>query len=368
MRDCCVTRGDHQLFFLQKVDENGNALGQNSTDTKKNKKKKIQTEKNVVVTEAKNVAGHRADIINDVDKLTEYIKGDENSTTGAKPKNPVHKSKLHKHVGNAEEKSKKRRAGSKGAKNATGDLKKSNSLDEMSSSSKLEDLSNGSADAKVALRSGKNIIDRTRERRSWGNTEQLTFNTSSVENLETAEFRVVTKKKKSKKRRNSISGQSRVDTNTSDFNRIPSPERRTTACSVPHSERSNDSSDAESVHSLPIDANGASNGDEKTISYADIAKNSSPTDKPKLIRKQAEKPKEKMTNKAATMSEFETKPQAVTQGVQTSPKLHLMNLENFPTIQQPKMLPRNGPKVGKTVQNKSMMGKVSIECSRYLLF
>lgn len=39
------------------MDENGNALGQNSTDTnKKNKKKKIQTEKNVVVTEAKYVS------------------------------------------------------------------------------------------------------------------------------------------------------------------------------------------------------------------------------------------------------------------------------------------------------------------------
>lgn len=41
---------------MQKVDENGNALGQTNTDTKKNKKKKIQTDKNVVVLAAKDVS------------------------------------------------------------------------------------------------------------------------------------------------------------------------------------------------------------------------------------------------------------------------------------------------------------------------
>lgn len=42
-------------IFLQKVDENGNALGQGS-DAKKNKKKKLQTDKNVVVLEARDVS------------------------------------------------------------------------------------------------------------------------------------------------------------------------------------------------------------------------------------------------------------------------------------------------------------------------
>lgn len=42
--------------LLQKVDENGNALGQAAADAKKNKKKKQQTDKNVVVLEARDVS------------------------------------------------------------------------------------------------------------------------------------------------------------------------------------------------------------------------------------------------------------------------------------------------------------------------
>lgn len=337
------------------------------------------------------MAGHRGDIINDVDKLMEFIKGTENnnnSSTGTKPKSNVHKSKLHKHVSNAEEKSsKKRRAGSKGKTGSAGNLKKSNSLDEMSSSAKLEDLE-GNGEAKVALRSGKSGVERTRERRSWGNTEQLQYQfNASIENLESAEFRVVTKKKKSKKRRNSISHQSR------DTSRIPSPElRRTTACSVPHSEKSNDSSDVDSVHSLPIDTKRLNTDENLPISYADIAKNTSPSDKqppPPKVKKQ-EKPK---ITKVPTSPEVTT----TTQGVQTSPKLiaqppkvistppDVHNIENFPTIQQPKpqqqqqqktaisKVFKNGPKKttnNNTIPNKTVMGKmvsvVSIVC--FVLF
>ena len=129
--------------------------------------------------------------------------------------------------------------------------------------------------------------------------------------METADFRVVTKKKKSKKQRRSSlnsrrqsSGEARAE---DDFNRVPSPEpRKKSAASVPHSEKSNDSSDAESVHSLPVDrsrvvlldhlecnynSSGKANtsGDDNTledvdalgvpISYADIAKTSNPLDK-----------------------------------------------------------------------------------------
>lgn len=98
---------------------------------------------------------------------------------------------------------------------------------------------------------------------------------ASTENLETAENWVVTKpKKKSKKRRNSISSGARRQNSTSEStkqpsNRAPSPDLRgNTTRSVPHSEKSNDSSDVDSVHSLPIDDL------NMPISYADIAKNS----------------------------------------------------------------------------------------------
>lgn len=98
---------------------------------------------------------------------------------------------------------------------------------------------------------------------------------ASTENLETAENWVVTKpKKKSKKRRNSISSGGRRQNSTSESskqpsNRAPSPDLRGNATrSMPHSEKSNDSSDVDSVHSLPIDDL------NMPISYADIAKNS----------------------------------------------------------------------------------------------
>lgn len=280
----------------------------------------------------------------------------------------MHKSKLHKHVNNnnnsnnTEEKSKKKRAVSKGkSTDASSNLKKSNSLDEMSSNAKLEDFDgvlNTNIENKVSLRSGKSGIDRTRERRSWGNTEQLhqyQFNVS-VENLESAEFRVVTKKKKSKKRRNSISGQH------GNTNRVPSPEiRRTTACSVPHSEKSNDSSDVDSVHSLPIDTKrlNKETDDNVPISYADIAKNTtiSPSEK---LKQQVVTTK----TKKVPMNDIKI------QSVQTSPP-DVHNMDNFPTIQHPKQnqkvtvqqttkLFKNGPKRNNVIPNRTtVIAKVS---------
>lgn len=55
--------GRTQILWFQKVDENCNALGQNTSENnKKNKKKKIQAEKNVVVTEAEYVSNRNTTI------------------------------------------------------------------------------------------------------------------------------------------------------------------------------------------------------------------------------------------------------------------------------------------------------------------
>lgn len=133
---------------------------------------------------------------------------------------------------------------------------------------------------------------------------------ASAENLESSDFRVVTKKKKSKKRRNSLLGRRQQysnDPHNSEFHRTQSPElRRKSACSVPHSEKSNDSSDVDSVHSLPIDTNRINRDSESLkddinlpISYADIAKNSNSLERPKWNRppserRSGEKAKEKI--------------------------------------------------------------------------
>lgn len=168
-----------------------------------------------------------------------------------------------------------------------------------------------------------------------------------MENLETAEFCVVTKKKKSKKRHNSLSGpnsrqQYSRASNSSDFNRVPSPElRRNQPFSVPHSEKSNDSSDADSVHSLPIDTDRIK--ENLPVSYADIAKNSNSLERPKWNRPPSERKQtfDKSPNQEKSTQNQEKpvvnqekpleiqekpakiKPPLVTQGVQTSPpRLH----------------------------------------------
>lgn len=159
------------FFSFQKVDENGNALNQNSSETKKNKKEK--RDKNVVLINSQDVVGHRSDIIDDLDKLVEFIDGNEEQQqqqqSGAKSKSNLHKSKLHKHVSTEEKPvNKKQRTRSK-AKN--GDMQKSTSMEEISTT-KLEDFNfSKDSDSKVPLRPTKSNADRPRERRSWGNSE-----------------------------------------------------------------------------------------------------------------------------------------------------------------------------------------------------
>ncbi|XP_076254587.1 uncharacterized protein LOC143192798 isoform X3 [Rhynchophorus ferrugineus] len=278
-----------------KVDENGNALQQN-----KEKKKKKQAEETFVMSQ--NIAGHKSDIINNIDELVQFIEGDtENkarSTQSSKSKQ-LHNQHNSDDGGSRTYRKKHSKIVSKengSTSNSRHELKKSNSLGEISEMKlgrEFEGFSGKSYEdnEKVVLRTNKNTTDRARERRSWGNVETPTFqnfyNASSLEHLETSTDNwVVTRpKKKSKKRRNSVSSASAARQNslnsgiTSSVSneearsmRGPSPDLGVgannvkTTRSMPHSEKSNDSSsDVDSVHSLPMDG---------PISYADIAKNS----------------------------------------------------------------------------------------------
>ncbi|KAK9892509.1 hypothetical protein WA026_020497 [Henosepilachna vigintioctopunctata] len=295
--------------IFRKVDENGNALHQNTTS--KNKKKKVQSDKNVVsCVAAEKVEGHRSDIINDVTKLLEYI--GENKRQSGTTKTNAHRSskQLHKHTSEeGPRNSKKQRAQSSKGKENRSELKKSNSLGEISTV-KLENFAFSGKDSEktdVKEPPAKHVdvthkvkketsVDKPRDRRSCGNVEHPTMqnfykntNTECIETSSSSDFRVVTKKKKTKKRRNSVSGSRRkmstaasngANSSKSDGDRASSPTvvRRKSTCSVPPSDRSNDSSDVDSVHSLPIDTSqrleSSLNADDGPISYAAIAKNS----------------------------------------------------------------------------------------------
>lgn len=314
------------------------------------------------------VVGHRSDIINDVKKLIDFIDGNENQT-GTKPKSNVRKSKLHKHVSTEEKSGTKKNRNRSKAKSGT--LQKSTSMEEMSTS-KLEDFDfSQDKESKVTLRPTKSNVERpSRERRSWGNPEPLQlqniqlYANNSAENFETADFRVVTKKKKSKKRRNSLSGRTKPyfgrESENCDYNGHPSRELRKSACSVPHSEKSNDSSDVDSVHSLPIDTNRLERESLNVpISYAEIAKNNTverpkwnrpPSERKKMenLKKNPDKPNvkteetfEHIVNKSAhheleplkidVQESSPVKPKVVTQAVQTSPKATAPFTEKLPS-------------------------------------
>ncbi|XP_043670752.1 uncharacterized protein LOC122630372 isoform X4 [Vespula pensylvanica] len=300
------------------LDENGNAVQSYNAERKKRGKKHTQ-EPNVIVYNAESVVGHRNE--DDIDSLLNFIESKESKGKKNKTGNPVRvKSSSGTKPRTREKDSKREQLSAK--------LQKSNSLEEISKT-KLEDLtteksisSSGTSSISsqhstinVALRRAKQrstgdaAVDCRGDRRSWGTEEGQSIycndtgddytsrrNSNKKINPEPEtepDFLIVTKKKKTKKQRRSSSG-SRAQNlstagsylqNTRGFSneyRAPlSPElRRKSASSMPPSDKS-DSSDLDSVHSLPVTSNtskhnlsktATSSGGTPQASYADIAR------------------------------------------------------------------------------------------------
>ncbi|XP_035719544.1 uncharacterized protein DDB_G0287625-like isoform X3 [Vespa mandarinia] len=300
------------------LDENGNAVQSYNAERKKRGKKHTQ-EPNVIVYNAESVVGHRNE--DDIDSLLNFIESKESKGKKNKTGNPVRVKSSSGTKPRTREKDSKR-------EQLTAKLQKSNSLEEISKT-KLEDLtteksisSSGTSSISsqhstinVALRRAKQrstgdaAVDCRGDRRSWGTEEGQSIycndtgddytsrrNSNKKINPEPEtepDFLIVTKKKKTKKQRRSSSG-SRAQNlstagsylqNTRGFSneyRAPlSPElRRKSASSMPPSDKS-DSSDLDSVHSLPVTSNtskhnlsktATSSGGTPQASYADIAR------------------------------------------------------------------------------------------------
>lgn len=351
-----VAKPSTPTFQISKVitqfDENGNSLNSppNSSQTQgkvKKKKSQFRSDRNTTVLNIKNVEGYRGE--ESVEELVKFI---ENTDTKKNDKNL-----------NVNKKKDKKKE--KDIKKDMHKAKKSNSLEELRSCAKLDE--DDKSEPVVPLRSkGKKSIpmnaaeskenikqsnSKRGERRSWG-TEELTYlgennaieerekikekeksrkskefekqekldkcenkkkkdeqslSVMSMESVqsETAEFHVVTKKKKMKKRQtleevrpakmNTLSGKEGSsshrkyqssssfandrDVYLSPFNVHES--RRKSTSSVPPSEKS-DSSDLDSVHSLPIESTSnrhhlsSNNSQMQQQSYADIARTVNP--------------------------------------------------------------------------------------------
>ncbi|KAI4479883.1 hypothetical protein M0804_010622 [Polistes exclamans] len=301
------------------LDENGNAVQNYNAERKKRGKKHTQ-EPNVIVYTAESVVGHRNE--DDIDSLLNFIESKESKGKKNKTGNPVRvKSSSGTKPRTREKDSKREQLSPK--------LQKSNSLEEISKT-KLEDLtaeqsncssgdssisSQHSSTINVALRRAKQrstgdaAVDCRGDRRSWGTEEGQSIycndtgddytsrrNSNKKVNPEPEqepEFLIVTKKKKTKKQRRSSSGSRAQNLSTtgsylqnprefSNEYRAPlSPElRRKSTSSMPPSDKS-DSSDLDSVHSLPVTSNtskhnlsktATSSGGTPQASYADIAR------------------------------------------------------------------------------------------------
>ncbi|XP_012287984.1 uncharacterized protein LOC105703852 isoform X2 [Orussus abietinus] len=298
------------------LDENGNAVQGYNGERKKPRRKHTQ-EPNVIVYKAENVKGHRND---DIDSLINFIENKESKGKKGKTGNAVRvKSSSGAKPRTREKDSKREQLSAK--------LQKSNSLEEISKT-KLEDLtaeksssSSGASSVSsqqgtinVALRRAKQrstgdaTVDCRGDRRSWGTEEgQSIYCNDTGDDYATRrnsnkkinpdpepepEFLVVTKKKKSKKRRSSSGSRAQNLANSGSYlqrsrgfpneYRTPlSPElRRKSASSMPPSDKS-DSSDLDSVHSLPVTSNtvkhsltknATSSGGTPQASYADITR------------------------------------------------------------------------------------------------
>ncbi|XP_015119684.1 uncharacterized protein LOC107042938 [Diachasma alloeum] len=319
MQNIGIINKDGTLIDKKSLDENGNAVQGHNGERKKTRRKHTQ-EPNVIVYKAENVEGHQGN--EDIDSLINFIENKESkgkkgktsggstvkvkTSTGAKPRS-------------REKDSKREQLPSK--------LQKSNSLEEISKT-KLEDLtaekSSSSGSSSVSSQhgsvngtlrrakqrsTGDTVADCRGDRRSWGTEEGQSIYCNDIgdEYTSTArrnsnrkinaeieqepEFLVVTKKKKSKKQRRSSSG-GRAQNLRSSASYLPRPRgftneyrtplspelRRKSASSMPPSDKS-DSSDLDSVHSLPVTSNTKHNMNKNPpssgtpqASYADIAR------------------------------------------------------------------------------------------------
>lgn len=351
------------MIEQKNTDENGNAVQTfNSTLpsgqlTKKDGKKK-KTERNIKSTiAAKDIEGNRGD--DSIEDLVSFIENDDTHKNGV-----INNNNVSKRVLPLDKKGKKGGTDNKKDNSGNNKLKKYNSMENLKSASKLEEenaQSENGRESAVVLRHKQQMKkaaemkennkqqqhQKRGERRSWG-TEELTYlgdtnaivkETSGRENdakeirrakdhqskankkkdeleslvssesilalNETAEFHVVTKKKKPKKKQEEIRqkplyhGQhshmqgNRLRYQTSqnystDRDPYLTPlnlkfkRRKSTSSSMPPSEKS-DSSDVDSVHSLPIESSSRTNAPAATAppatgnntppaSYAEIAR------------------------------------------------------------------------------------------------
>uniref|UniRef100_A0A1B6EP68 Uncharacterized protein n=1 Tax=Cuerna arida TaxID=1464854 RepID=A0A1B6EP68_9HEMI len=305
------------------VDQNQNSVGclrmdANCFDRKKPRRVKTKNDRNYILAE--NIEGFRGGA--DIDTLMEYIESPSNILDKASKARASQSNGPRNHV-----KVRAKEEDSRPIKRRTKEkFQRCNSLEEISKT-KLEDLTEESSNERVngsqqTLSQVQVTVNDTEisKKTTWGNdadveesstvmkrTKELNKDRNSPDAIQDSEFHVVTKKQRKKKRRTGCSGRIGGSKQTYYSGRgFPAHDRtleqggtsgllyqyrsrgekdntqprRKSASSVPPSDKS-DSSDLDSVHSLPVSSttsrtkvgkNSISGGSTPQASYADIAR------------------------------------------------------------------------------------------------
>ncbi|XP_014250436.1 uncharacterized protein LOC106667183 isoform X2 [Cimex lectularius] len=319
------------LIEKKNLDENGNALGNNLEFKRKRRGVKAKNDKNTILSQ--HIEGHRSDIAQDIDALMKYI---ESPTHGEdKRGRQMNFTKNSGHIASKlQPRDKSSETLRKGRKSKDTQFHKSNSLEEVSVS-KFEDLTqsevkksetqqdikslplkleNKTECQKVEQKSCPTKLDKNNLEKGNKINPKPDSNVIMIENimprkedpeLQDAEFHTVTKKQKKRKNiffvnrnrgreqhqyghkqeyrhdyKNFYAHDNKQRGGLYSFKRKNDYHRRKSTSSVPSSEKSGESSDLDSVHSLPVSStkvkrnemNLETRANSNHTSYADIIK------------------------------------------------------------------------------------------------
>ncbi|XP_026810857.1 uncharacterized protein LOC113552266 isoform X1 [Rhopalosiphum maidis] len=253
---------------------NNNNRRNNTEDTsntalKRNKQKKELKKKDEVVR-SEDIQGYRGD--KNIDEILKFIgdkSGDSKKNKGSKTKNKI---KSRNGKGSDDDCGR--------PKNGKMKMTKYNSVEEVSTTvfQHMDSSDDESKSIKSSKKSKKKVPKQNQSSKKFASTEQrLDVLSSESQDTDSADFLLVTNKQRRKKQKS----QNKLNTTTSNFpphdsyllsqytqpKSVKNKKRRKSTSSMPHSDKSEDNSDLDSVHSLP-----ASSTPSKQPSYKEAPK------------------------------------------------------------------------------------------------
>ncbi|VVC29353.1 Hypothetical protein CINCED_3A017490 [Cinara cedri] len=241
----------------------------NNTTHKRNKQKKELRKKDEVVR-SEDIQGYRGD--KNIDEILKFI-GDKSSDNkknkGSKTKNKI---KSRNGKGSDDECGR--------PKNRKMKMTKYNSVEEVSTTvfQHMDSSDDESKSIKSTKKAKKKVPKQNQSSKKFASTEQrLNVLSSESQDTDSADFLLVTNKQRRKKQKS----QNKLNATTSNFpphdsyllsqytqpKSVKNKKRRKSTSSMPHSDKSEDNSDLDSVHSLP-----ASSTPSKQQSYKEAPK------------------------------------------------------------------------------------------------